>query len=50
MRLREGAGGSIDRDPVAVIHAALDAGESMAERTAWKICSDNRWWSAFGKK
>ncbi|WP_210769047.1 hypothetical protein [Ruania alkalisoli] len=22
----------------------------MAERTAWRICSANRWWSAFGKK
>jgi hypothetical protein len=19
-------------------------------RTAWRICSDNEWWSAFGKK
>ena len=31
MRLREGAGGSIDRDPVAVIHAALDAGVTMVD-------------------
>ena len=22
----------------------------MSERTAWKICSENRPWSAFGKK
>lgn len=22
----------------------------MSERTAWRICSDNGWWSAFGKK
>lgn len=29
---------------------ARDAGEAMATRTAWRICSDNRWWSAFGKK
>ncbi len=29
---------------------ARAAGESMAERTAWKICRDNRWWSAFGKR
>ncbi len=29
---------------------ARDAGQSMAERTAWKICSANGWWSAFGKK
>ncbi len=27
-----------------------DQGVSMSERTAWKICSQNRWWSAFGKK
>ncbi len=26
------------------------AGEPMAERTAWKICRDNRWWSVFGKR
>lgn len=26
------------------------AGVSMADRTAWRICSDNGWWSAFGKK
>jgi hypothetical protein len=26
------------------------AGEPMAERTAWRICTDNRWWSVFGKK
>ncbi|MCC0100490.1 hypothetical protein K7B10_38125 [Streptomyces flavotricini] len=29
---------------------ARAAGESMAERTAWRICRDNRWWSAFGKR
>ncbi len=29
---------------------ARDAGQSMADRTAWRICRDNRWWSAFGKK
>lgn len=29
---------------------ARDAGVSMSTRTAWKICSRNRWWSAFGKK
>ncbi len=29
---------------------AHDAGVSMSKRTAWKICSENRWWSAFGKK
>ena len=26
------------------------AGESMCERTAWRICRDNQWWSVFGKK
>jgi transposase InsO family protein len=25
-------------------------GQSMAERTAWRICADNGWWSRFGKK
>ncbi|MCZ1075625.1 hypothetical protein [Rhodococcus sp. A5(2022)] len=29
---------------------ARDAGESMSERTAWRICSTNKWWSVFGKK
>lgn len=29
---------------------ARDAGESMCDRTAWKICSVNGWWSSFGKK
>ena len=29
---------------------AGEAGEVMAERTAWRICSNNRWWSAFGKR
>jgi len=28
---------------------ARDAGEPMAERTAWRICSDMGWWSTFGK-
>ncbi len=28
---------------------ARSAGETMAGRTAWRICSANRWWSAFGK-
>ena len=26
------------------------AGESMCERTAWRICRENQWWSVFGKK
>jgi putative transposase len=30
-------------------HEARRAGESMTARTAWKICRDNAWWSAFGK-
>jgi putative transposase len=29
---------------------AREAGQVMSERTAWKICAANRWWSAFGKK
>ncbi len=29
---------------------AGDAGEAMSDRTAWKITSENGWWSAFGKK
>jgi transposase InsO family protein len=29
---------------------ARDAGQPMADRTAWRIASDNGWWSAFGKK
>ena len=29
---------------------ASDAGEVMAERTAWRICSTNGWFSTFGKK
>lgn len=28
----------------------LLAGEVMCERTAWRICRDNRWWSVLGKK
>ena len=29
---------------------ARDAGQAMADRTAWKICSQLGWFSAFGKK
>lgn len=29
---------------------ATGAGEVMCDRTAWKICSQNQWWSTFGKK
>src|SRR5699024_682676 len=33
-----------------LVYEAADAGEKMCERTAWKICQDNQWWSVFGKK
>jgi putative transposase len=33
-----------------LLDEARDAGEAMAERTAWKICSEQGWWSAFGKR
>jgi transposase InsO family protein len=29
---------------------ARTAGQAMADRTAWRICSGNGWWSAFGKR
>ncbi|MFD7758070.1 IS3 family transposase [Streptomyces sp. NPDC056663] len=29
---------------------ARSAGAGMADRTAWRICRDNSWWSVFGKK
>ncbi|MBF6138385.1 DDE-type integrase/transposase/recombinase, partial [Nocardia otitidiscaviarum] len=29
---------------------ARAAGEPMADRTAWRICSSQGWWSVFGKK
>jgi len=29
---------------------ARDAGEAMADRTAWRIAASNGWWSSFGKK
>ncbi len=28
---------------------ARDEGQAMAERTAWRLCSANGWWSVFGK-
>ena len=28
---------------------ARDEGQDMADRTAWRICSANGWWSVFGK-
>lgn len=33
-----------------LLDEAREAGQQMAERTAWKICSQRGWWSAFGKK
>ncbi len=33
-----------------LVGEAREAGEPMAERTAWRICSQNRLWSVFGKK
>ena len=33
-----------------LLDEARDAGVAMADRTAWRICSGNGWWSAFGKK
>ncbi len=33
-----------------LLDEAREAGERMAERTAWRICSGLGWWSAFGKK
>lgn len=33
-----------------LLDEARDAGQAMADRTAWRICRDNGWWSAFGKK
>src|SRR3954449_3133682 len=33
-----------------LVEEARAAGEPMAERTAWRICSQLGWWSAFGKK
>ena len=28
---------------------ARELGQPMSDRTAWRICSDNGWWSVFGK-
>ena len=33
-----------------LVDEARDVGQPMAERTAWRICSDNGWWSTFGKR
>lgn len=32
-----------------LVDEAREAGEPMAVRTAWRICSDLGWWSVFGK-
>jgi putative transposase len=32
-----------------LLDEAAANGQPMATRTAWAICADNRWWSAFGK-
>jgi hypothetical protein len=29
---------------------AREEGQAMADRTAWRICSTNGWWSVFGAK
>lgn len=33
-----------------LLDEARDVDQVMAERTAWRIYSDNGWWSEFGKK
>lgn len=33
-----------------LLDEAKEVGEPMAERTAWKICSQLGWWSSHGKK
>lgn len=33
-----------------LVDEARAAGVAMADRTAWRICSDHGWWSTFGKK
>ncbi|WNB88428.1 IS3 family transposase [Glutamicibacter protophormiae] len=33
-----------------LVGEAEAAGQLMCERTAWRICRDNQWWSVFGKK
>jgi transposase InsO family protein len=33
-----------------LVDEARAAGQPMADRTGWRICSQNGWWSAFGKK
>lgn len=33
-----------------LVDEARDAGQPMADRRAWRICSGNGWWCAFGKR
>jgi putative transposase len=33
-----------------LLDEARAGGQVMADRTAWKLCSQNRWWSVFGKR
>lgn len=33
-----------------LVDEARAAGQAMAERTGWRICRDNGWWSVFGKR
>ena len=33
-----------------LVDEARAAGQSMADRTGWRICSGNGWWSVFGKR
>ena len=33
-----------------LVEEARDAGQPMAQRTGWRICSQNRLWSVLGKK
>ena len=33
-----------------LVGEAQAAGQRMCERSAWRICRDNQWWSVFGKK
>jgi len=33
-----------------MVDVARENGQSMVDRTAWRICSANGWWSVFGKR
>lgn len=33
-----------------LVEEAEAAGQARAQRTAWRICSVNGWWSTFGKR